>query len=1036
MSQVEHHITGPKYWRSLEQLAESPEVLEQVAKEFPGYNPEEITGTSRRSFLKLMSASMALAGLTLSGCRRWPEEQIVPQSTNPTGRIPGTSKYFATMMELGGFAYGLLANSYDGRPIKIEGNALHPSSRVTDLYGSADTFAQASVLELYDPDRSRAIVHRQGETYRTTGREEFLSAAGKLLGDGAGVAVLSESTSSPSVQEMRRRFMARYPQARWFEYEPISHDNEQKGARLAFGQPLRPYLRLERASVVVSLDADLVGRHPAHTRYANDWVKRRRSADEGAMSRVYIAESCLSITGGVADERLPVRPSRLLPIALTLASRLGVAGAATPTGLTQAEQMWVDAAANDLRQAGSAGIVSAGSHLPAEVHALALAINSQLGAIGNTVVLLPADDRPTHLENIRALHESMTGGNVQTLLMLGGNPAYDAPADLEFAAALSRLPNSIHLSLYRNETSMLANWHVPRAHYLESWGDGRSYDGTITLQQPLIEPLYNGLSVPELLALLSGDDSTAGMDIIRRTHGSLDDAAFRQALHDGLIANSGYQPVPAPALQALNVAPPNQAAQGMELRFQLDYSVYDGRFANNGWLQELPDPLTKLTWDNAALISPGDAQELGVGRGDMLRLSVHGRAMEIVAFVLPGQPRGVIGLPLGYGRTVAGNIGSRVGFNTCQLRTSGSQWNAAGAQVEKIGQTYSLAITQEHHIIDEVGLYGKQKRVGEKGSSGYIIRETTFDKYQHNPQAAHKTGHGNYSLQLFEPPHQFNEPHAWGMAVDMTACIGCNACVVACQSENNIPVVGKPQVQVSREMHWIRIDRYFKGAADDPNPELVFQPMLCVHCENAPCEQVCPVAATVHDTEGLNTMVYNRCIGTRYCSNNCPYKVRRFNYFDFHSTSPGDRFPMPWLGMPDAQPENSINAIKAMVFNPEVTVRMRGVMEKCTYCTQRIAKAKIDARNAYMAGDRETDILQDGEVLTACQQACPTQAIVFGNLNDAEAEVTQLHKNSRAYSVLEDLNTRPRTKHLALVRNPNESLHAEPTPQDREPEHA
>ncbi|MEO6437136.1 MAG: TAT-variant-translocated molybdopterin oxidoreductase [Tepidisphaeraceae bacterium] len=1043
MPQIEHHITGPQYWRSLEQLAEAPEVLAQIEAEFPGYDPEQILGLSRRRFMKLMAASMALAGIGLTGCRRWPKEALVPQTSNPDGRIPGINEHYATVMELGGVGMGLLVTSYGGRPIKIEGNALHPFSKVTEKYGSADAIAQASVLELYDPDRSRGVLKRGArdghDALENSDLDAFrIAAAAMFPADGAGVAILCEAASGPTMADLGQRFIKKFPQAKWYEYEPISHDEERAATRQAFGQPLRTRLHLERADVVVSLDCDFLGTHPAHTRYANDWVKRRKSADaDKKMSRVYVAESCFSITGAAGDERLPIRPSRLAALAQALAAGVGVTGVAAPkTVFTQTEADFLAAAVEDLKKAGKHAVVAAGSHLPSQTQAIAFAINALLGADGNTLTMLrvPDVDRPPHHEAIATLAKEMRSGAIKTLLVLGGNPAYDAPAEFDFPTLLRNLPNTIHLGIHLNETSLVCGWHLPRAHYLESWGDARAYDGTISLQQPLIEPLFGGISSIELLAMLSGDELKTGRELVLRTFGG-DELAFRRSLHDGVVPNSSYStiagaPRPLDAMAAVGtttvpaMAKPQAIATPdgeLEVRFFADASVYDGRFANSGWLQEMPDPLTKLTWDNAALLSKSDADKLSVGIGDMIRLTVEGRSLEIAVFILPGQPIGVIGLPLGYGRWMAGRVGTGLGFNSYALRLAGAM-SAAGATVEKLGRKYVLASTVEHHIIDEVGFKARTERIGEKGHSGSVIRETTLAEYQANPRAAQPHHHGNVSLQLFEPPMKFNEPHAWGMAIDMTACIGCNACVIGCQSENNIPVVGKDEVVVNREMHWIRIDRYFKGAMDDPNPEVAFQPMMCVHCENAPCEQVCPVAATTHDTEGLNVMTYNRCIGTRYCSNNCPYKVRRFNYFDWHATDPrGGRFPMPWPGIPDQQQVQSIDPIKQMVFNPDVTVRMRGVMEKCTYCTQRISAAKIEAKNEFLAGKRPSDTVADGDVLTACQQACPTQAITFGNLNDRAAAVTGLHQNPRAYSVLEDLNTRPRSKHLARVRNPSES---------------
>ncbi|MBA2708706.1 MAG: molybdopterin oxidoreductase, partial [Gemmatimonadaceae bacterium] len=720
----------------------------------------------------------------LSGCRRWPEENLVPQTSDPEGRIPGLPEVYATTMELSGVGVGLLAVSYDGRPIKIEGNPMHPFSRVTERYGSADAFAQASVLELYDPDRSRGVYVREASQYRSSNLSALRETFANSLGNGAGVVVLSEGSGGPSAADMRQRFAAKFPKAKWFEYEPISPDNERVATKQVFGQALRPVLKLDHADVVVSLDADLLGAHPAHTRYAADWSKRRKSADQGQMNRVYVAESAFTITGAAADSRLPVRPSRLPGIATALAAKLGVTGIRPVGTLTADEQKFVDAAAADLKSAGAKGAVAAGSHVAPDVQAVALASNSALGAIGQSMMLLPVidADRPTHAQGIRLVAEQLKSGQVKTLIVIGGNPAYDAPADLEMAKLIGQAKNSVHLSGYRNETSLATQWHVPRAHFLEAWGDTRAYDGTVSIAQPLIEPLFGGISTIEFLALLSGDQVTAGADIVRRAIEPLlpdadKDVAFRRALHDGLIANSATAAV-VPMANAVAVKAPVEA-QGWEVRFHADPSVYDGRFANNGWLQETPDPLSKLVWDNAALFSKQDAQVLGISSGDMIALTVGERSLDIVTFILPGQPVGVIGLPLGYGRAAAGNVGTGVGFDTYRLRSSAKLFEASGAMVKKLGRTYPLSTTQNHDILDRVGIQGMAERVGEKGGSGAIVRQTTLSEYRKNPRAAHPHGYHNVNLQLFDPPSKFNDPHAWGMAVDMSTCIGCNACVVA-----------------------------------------------------------------------------------------------------------------------------------------------------------------------------------------------------------------------------------------------------------------
>jgi molybdopterin-containing oxidoreductase family iron-sulfur binding subunit len=1004
-------------------LAQTPEVRALVEQEFVGYDPAGMVTASRRGFLRLMAASMALAGVTLSGCRRWPKEKLAPY-TNAGARVPGVTELYATAMELGGVGQPLLASAVDGRPIKLEGNPSHPMSWVLkDKYGSADAFSQASVLQMYDPHRSQTVFNggksSSWEEFTTWAGEHF----GRIQGGGGELAILCEATSSPSVLDMKGRLLKAFPQAKWYEYEPLTNDAELEGARRAFGRAVRPVLHLDKADVAVFLDADPLLTHPAHVRYAADWSERRRSVEQGTMSRVYVAETTFTISGTVADVRIGVTPDRLEAVAGAIAGRIGVGGAAEE-GLGELEKKFVDAAVADLRRAKGKGLVYAGAAARAGVHALCHAINEKLGAVGTTLTLVedPAGDRPAHMNAIGELAKAMGGGAVKTLLILGGNPAYDGPVDADFAKALAGAPVSIHLAEYFDETSRLCRWHLPRAHYLEAWGDARAWDGTAGVVQPLIEPLFGGKSIIEVLAILTKDPVTAGEQIVRRTWGEQFikggdfEKQWRKVLEAGLLENTGYKVAQVQArANAGDGAKPQAAGGGFFLRFQMDPHTYDGRFANNGWLQETGDSLTKLVWDNAAWTSPADAKKLGVKIGDVVRIEANGRSLEIAVFILPGQPSGVISLSLGYGRNDAGPIGNRLGFNTYILRGGATPYIAAGAKVTPIGKQYTLATTHEHHILDEFAQKNAiEPRVGAKGDTGIIVREASLAAYVKDPQSPHRKSEGHLSLQLFNPPDKFNHPHAWGMAVDLNTCIGCNACVVACQAENNIPVVGKDMVLMHREMQWIRIDRYFKGSAEDPQVEVVYQPMMCVHCENAPCEQVCPVAATVHDTEGLNTMVYNRCVGTRYCSNNCPYKVRRFNYFDWHSKDPRTGPDKPFLGLPDQQQRAEVDRIRRLQFNPEVTVRMRGVMEKCTYCTQRIQNTKIEKRNAGVE-------IKDGDVITACAQACPTQAIVFGDLNDKSSRVVRLQKNARAYDVLGELNTRPRTRHLAKIRNPLET---------------
>lgn len=1016
------HLEGQTYWRSLRERALEPRVVASLEQEFAGYDPAQMPAMSRRGFLQIMAAAMSLAGLTLTGCRRWPERELVPHGSQPEGTMPGEAMHYATLFELGGAASGVLARSYDGRPIKIEGNTLHPFS-----LGAADAMAQASVLELYDPDRSRGPCEQSQER----SWDQFRAFAAVQFGayrqnGGDGLAVLSRPTSSPTQHRLREQFLRVFPKAQWHAYQPIHRDHEVEGSRLAFGRALRPQYHLDRAKVIACFSADLLGLHPAHQRLARQWSARRVPGDGHAMNRLYAAESAFTLTGSVADHRLPVSPTRVAVLLSAVAAGLGVT-ASSPASLTGDETLWVEQLIADLRAAPGASLIAVGWDQPAPVHALAHALNAHQGNIGTALAYTSESETYQFdcMTSIRRLDASMKSGRVTTLLILDGNPVYDAPAELAFdpAGTFDRPVTSIHLSTYRDETSARCAWHVPLAHYLECWGDGRAWDGAYAVQQPLIEPLFGGKSAIELLAMLLGQESD-GAELVRATARSLIegefDAGWKRLLHDGVLEGSAWPPVepgsPSQTVAAFTASTPAGKRGGMELLFVPSASVYDGRFAGNGWLQELPDPLTKLTWDNAALLSVDDAEAMGMTTGDLIHIeTVQGQALAIAAYVMPGVPAGTVVLPLGYGRSAGGRIGRNTGFNTFALRTAAESYIATDANVTKLGRRYALSMTQDHHLIDAVGMWGREKRVGAQGKSGYLIRESSAKEYQRDPRTFQ--GHVVGDRQLFDPPAQFNEPHAWAMAIDLNRCIGCSACVVSCQAENNIPIVGKDQVANHREMQWLRVDRYFKGSTR--NPDVVYAPVACGHCETAPCEQVCPVAATVHDSEGLNTMVYNRCIGTRYCSNNCPLKVRRFNYFDFHVKDPKGK-AAPWLGAPDRE-QDQIDPVKRMAMNPEVTVRMRGVMEKCTYCVQRLQAAKARAKVEHAQGLRADAIVRDGECPTACEAACPTQAIIFGDLNDPTSRVAQAQRDGRAYVMLENLNLRQRTRYLAKLRNPHDA---------------
>ena len=996
------------YYRSLEELENSPQFQELLEREFPDQDPQTISPFTRRRFLQLMGASLALAGA--QSCR-WEKEDILPFTDRPDGRMPGVPSHYATSFELGGVAQPLLVTNYDGRPIKIEGNAEHPASG-----GATTAFAQGSVLGLYDPDRSRSPSRRGPDGLHQD--VEFAAIEGlfddKLAplraAQGQGLAILAEASSSPTLAAQKTALLEAMPEARWVEYESAGRDQVVAGARMAFGQPVRTHYQLDDAKIIFALDEDLTRDHPDALRHARAWA-RHRNPEKGEMNRLYCVESTFSSTGSVADHRLPLRSDQGLDFLLALEARLqalaaGKASSPRPKALSgKKAETFFDALADDLHENQGASLVCVGARQGAQAHAVGHRINALLANAGKTL-FYTEEPSTGGMSDLSDLTADMKAGKVQMLLILGGNPVYDAPVDLGFSAALKKVSTSVHLSEYRDETSHLATWHVNRAHYLESWGDARSFDGTICLIQPQILPIFGGKMPLEIMALTLGQKDQSALDIVlaaaEKYFGSVEDfdRAWRKALHDGFVAGSAFAPV-TPGLRSFTAqgqgsSPDALAVNGkLELVFLTDSRLYDGRFANNGWLQETPDFITKLTWDNAALLDIETAEDLGIENNTLVELSVGGRKLEVAAYVLPGQAKGSVGLFLGFGRREAGQVGGSVeqdvvapGFDAGSLRSSASPWVAAGLKVEAKHTAFRLATTQDHWAIDKVGFEARQGRIGE------LVREGTLAEFEHDKSFA--TEHDPELFDLWKRP-DVAEGHAWGMSVDLGKCVGCNACVIGCTAENNVPVVGKERVIENRELHWIRIDRYFAGDAMDPR--VVHQPLACQQCENAPCEEVCPVAATTHSREGLNDMVYNRCVGTRYCANNCPYKVRRFNFFDFNKDL-----------------DDPKNALRKMGKNPEVTVRWRGVMEKCTFCVQRIQHGKIAAKRE---GNRP---IRDGEIVTACQQACPTEAIHFGDLKDSGSKVAQAHKSPRAYALLGQLNISPRNRYLAQIRNPHAAL--------------
>ena len=1044
---------GREYWRSLQELSDAPEFEELLHNEFPRHAAGWDDAVNRRSFMKLMGASLALAGLT--SCSYQPPETIVPYVRQPEELLPGKPLFFATAMPASTGAIGLLVRSNEGRPTHVEGNPDHPTSGTPERaaehrVAATNVYAQASILSLYDPDRSEAVLHRGEIRAYTTFLAETRSALDGLRArQGAGLRFLTETVTSPTAAAQMRDILRAFPAAKWHVWEPAGGNNALVGAQTAFGEPVQTLYRFGQAERVLALDSDFLScANGADIRHAREFIARRRVVEhEGqkTMNRLYAVETTPTNTGMKADHRLAVKPSELPAFAAALAAAVGAAGVTAPAGgVPHADR--VAAVAKDLQEHRGKSIVIAGDYAPPAVHALAHALNAALGNVGQTVFYTePVDLNPVdQVQSLRELVADIDGGQVEMLVFVGGNPVYNAPADLALTKErLDKVKTRIHLSPYNDETSELCHWHIPETHYLEAWSDARAHDGTVSIVQPLIQPLYKGRSVHEFLAAFSDQPERSGYDLVRaywQTQainfagtGQPDapppardfDQAWRKIVHDGVVPGTAAKEktvaVRGDFASQLQQQQSQVSNSGFEIVFRPDPSVYDGRFANNGWLQELPKPLTKLTWDNAAHVSPATAKALFGGTGEnaytfrgteldvpVVELKFQGRAVRAPVIVQPGQPDGVVTVHLGYGRTLAGHVGGTktqnlaVGFDAYRIRPSTALWQGAGLEVAQTGETYPLSVTQLHFNME-----GRD-----------IVRSNTLEEYlrgagdthaeresQEHGGAPVESGAGHREVVGREthkepgkhdslyPEFENVNNYKWGMSIDTTSCVGCNACVVACQSENNIPVVGKEQVARSREMHWLRIDAYFRGVAE--NPEGVhFMPVPCMHCEQAPCEPVCPVNATVHDADGTNNMVYNRCVGTRYCSNNCPYKVRRFNFLLYQD------FNTPSL---------------KLMRNPDVSVRSRGVMEKCSYCIQRIQGAKIES-------EKEGRRVRDGEIITACQSACPTEAIIFGDLNDRGSRVAKLQAERRNYSLLAELNTRPRTTYLASMRNPNPEL--------------
>jgi len=1032
-------LTGRKYWRSVGQLADTPEFRGWLEREFP-QGASEIQGgeVSRRNFLKLMGASTALAGLGLAACRR-PVMHLVPFTRGVEWSIPGKPLFFTTARPTRRGYAPLVATTHDGRPTKIEGNPLHPVAK-----GTTDLFAQSSILDLYDPDRATKITNA-GAVTDEAAFEKALDGILKDAGDGSGLGFLLEEDNSPTRQRLLGLIEKKYPKATWAVYEPLG----PVPAETAFGEGVEAIPQFEKADVILSLDCDFLGAEAELGTTRAFSARRKVTSPDSKMNRLYVVENRFTITGGVSDHRLRLPASQVGAFALALAAQ--IADATKNTALADVVKAinspaikfdadWIKYCAEDLVAAKGNCLVLAGSRQPAAVQTLVAAMNASLGGIGKTLVGRKMTDKS--MSTLAELARVITDKKIKTLFIVGGNPVYNAPADIPWATLQKSVPTVVRLGYSQDETSPLATWNVPLAHYLEFWGDGRASDGSYVSVQPMILPLFGAWSELDLLAKVAGLPKPQGPELVQDTFKEIARpadfvTAWAKFLHDGFLENSAVKPVPltfngSAAMELIKerFSTPATGEDAYEVVFTQCPKLDDGRYNNNGWLQEIPDPITKLTWDNAAQISPATARKLLVPTlvgsraaqdGDMVEIQLEKRSLTIPVIIAPGHAEGSVTIPLGYGRSVVGRVGVGTGFNAYPLRTSSEPYFAVGARLRATGQHFELALTQEHHALESRG--------------GDLTREGTVSEYKAKPDFAKTMGMDahippNGSLYSHPPldkpndpnaPHHGWNPHGWGMVVDLNSCTGCSACMVACQAENNIPIVGKHQVMNGREMHWIRTDRYFASVDEnDPDPEMVSQPLMCQHCENAPCETVCPVNATVHSEEGLNVMVYNRCIGTRYCANNCPFKVRRFNFFDYNERDVmgGKDFGV-FTGLYKwnlITPKGAEDTVK-MQKNPNVTVRMRGVMEKCTFCVQRIQEAKIAAKVA--ARDSAEYRIPADSFTSACAQVCPADAITFGDINNPESRVAKLKTNERGYRLLEYLNVSTRVSYLARIRNPN-----------------
>ncbi len=1149
-----------RHYRSLDDLANTPEFRAHSGQEFPGYaNVRDGAGEAepldddpvaaelnRRKFLALSAASLGLT--TLAGCRR-PELPILPFSAIPDEQIGqlvgGKPTFYATAFPQAGGSLPILVESHDGRPTKVEGNPKHAASG-----GATNVFAQASVLDLYSPDRVMSDkcpgVMEKGAPRRWDDFDRFARTLTTQLiqREGEGLAILTDQVPSPALRLIREHIAKTFPKASWHTYEPVDTSEALKGTEIAFGTKLVAKYDFAAIDRILALDSDFLGCDPDAVEYGRAFAKRRKmEAPTDTMNRLYIVEPTYTVTGTMADHRLRLPASQIGGLLIAIARELQIAVPNLPEPGTAFPEKWVKTLAKDLSANRGKTALIVGYRQPAWVHALAHTVNATLGS-AKAITYHAAPPEATQ-KDIRTLTESMAAGTVNTLLIVGGNPVLNAPADTNFRSELQKVATKIRLGLFHDQTSEVCDWHLPLTHYLEAWGDTETSDGTLCCVQPLIAPLNGGKSPTasevesparggrsalEVLSLLTQFKNPAGGKVVA-SYLAAQSAAYetvRKVLADRVNlekdenANTafdrykqlGFLPLakdkaarqpqkveakPAEVARAIAAYQPASAPtkESLEVTFHPSYAVYDGSFAMNPWLQELPDPITKVVWDNAAVISPKTAAEFGVKLNDIITLTVNEAKITIPVYVLPGQADFSVALAFGqFGEMRISRVPDGGGTNIFPARTTTNFNTATGCQLEATGRTGSLVSTQEHGVIPEGRDIIRDFTLAEFSENlkhhGHDHDHSHHDEHKHEHHGppigiapdGHLTeedfkkgfqgGYGNpqqppapaLDKQLRFPldlarPELLDSQFQWGMTIDMTACTGCTACLIACQTENNIPVVGKAEVKRNRELHWIRIDRYFSsdGTTADAEPTIVTQPIACVHCEQAPCEQVCPVNAALHSPEGLNLQVYNRCIGTRYCANACPYKVRRFNWFDFNKRGLDElRTPTPFARGGMALTENLLPESLKMQKNPDVTVRMRGVMEKCTYCVQRIERGKYGAKiaAAEVANGRrtiETDssfkpegpttayrkpknphaagydldkqgrvIVPDGLIVTACQSACPTRAITFGNVLDPNSAVYKAKKRAGEYLLLGELNTKPRTSFLPRLRNPNPEM--------------